>query len=45
MSNTTEILLLANQMDKIANLLFLLRLANFPAVHIASDSEAFNSLA
>ena len=44
MSNTTDILLLANHPERVINLSFLLRLSNFQAITISDDIEAFNYL-
>lgn len=44
MNRPVDILVLAGQSDKTANLNFLLRLTNFHTVHIADDIEAFNYL-
>jgi len=44
MNTATNILLLANQPDRVVNLGFLLRLSNFQTVQISDDIEAFNYL-
>jgi hypothetical protein len=44
MKHATDILLLANQPEKVVNLNFLLRLSNFEVVQINNDIEAFNFL-
>ncbi|HEY5672771.1 MAG TPA: hypothetical protein VIR78_03615 [Malonomonas sp.] len=44
MGTTTNILLLANNPERVVNLSFLLRLSNFETVQIDDDIEAFNYL-
>ena len=44
MKCATDILLLANQPEKVVNLNFLLRLSNFQTIQINNDIEAFNFL-
>ncbi len=44
MPEQPDILVLAHQPEQAANLKFLLHLANFRAIHIADDIEAFNYL-
>ena len=43
-NTTTNILLLAKHPERVINLIFLLRLANFQTVQISDDIEAFNYL-
>jgi len=43
-TSQADILVLANQAEKVANLRFLLRLSNFQIIHIVDDIEAFNYL-